>query len=196
MKPSDKARTKNKHPQDASETMTRERVKRELTTEEVIKRWKEGWRFVKKKRGDSYQIIARRKNLGKDESMGYGHCSDERWAIIENAEKNSSKGQSRKNLADDIKTHIHQIMNRECLHKDEEGFCMHWVFEKPPESINMLDSRDAKWLFKETVNEPLKPSVWLMNPIFFICRDCPAYIDEKMLSFIEAKSLDKTLEKS
>ena len=175
--------------------MAHERVKRELTTEEVIKRRKEGWKFTKKKRGDNQQIIARRKIRGKDESMGYGVYSDERWAIIENAEKNSSKVQSRKNLAGDIKTHIHQIMARNCLRKDEKGFCTHWIFDKPPESYSMLDSRDAEWLFKETVNEPYKPSVWLMNPIFYICNDCPAYIDEKMYCFLESKSPTKTLEK-
>jgi hypothetical protein len=175
--------------------MAQERVKRELTTEEVIKRRKEGWKFIKKKRGDNQQIVARRKIRGKDESMGYGVYSDERWAIIENAEKNSSKVQSRKNLADDIKAHMHMIMARDCLRKDEEGFCMHWVFDKPPESFNLLDSKDAKWLFKETVKERSKPGVWLMNPIFHICRDCPSYIDEKMLSFLEVKLLIKTLEK-
>ena len=187
--------TKNIHPQDAPETMVRVRVKRELTSEEVVKRRKEGYKFVKKKRGDSYQIIARRKIRGKDESMGYGLYSDERWAIIENAEKNSSTGQSRKNLSDDIKTHMHQIMNRDCLHRNKEGLCTHWVFDKPPESYNMLDSRDAKWLFKEIVSEPPKPRIWLMNPIFYICNDCPAYIDEKMYSFLEEKSQAKNLEK-
>jgi hypothetical protein len=170
--------------------MTHTRVIREISTEEVIKRRKEGWKFTKKKRGDSQQIVARRKISGKDESMGYGPYSDERWAIIENAEKNSSKVQSRKNLASDIKNYIHQVMNRDCLRRNKEGLCTHWVFDKPPESYYLLDSMDAKWLFKETVNEPTKPSVWLMNPIFYICHDCPAYIDEKMYSFLKAKTLE------
>jgi hypothetical protein len=170
--------------------MARTRVKREITIEEVIKRRKEGWKFEKKKRQGGIEIVARGKFNGIRKEMGYGPYSDERWAIIENAEKNSSKVQSRKNLANDIKNHIHQIMNRNCLHRNKEGLCTHWVFDEPPESINMLDSTDTKWLFKETVNEPPKPSVWFMNPIFFICRDCPAYIDEKMLSFLKAKTLE------
>jgi hypothetical protein len=63
-KPSDNSRTKNKQSQDTSETMAHERVKREITTEEVIIRRKEGWKFIKKKRGDSQQIVARRKIRG------------------------------------------------------------------------------------------------------------------------------------
>lgn len=167
--------------------MAHERLKRELTTEEVIKRTKEGWKFTKKKRGDNQQIIARRKIRGKDESMGYGLHSDERWAIIENVDKIRSSFLSRDKMVDDIVDHILDLVGRNCLHRDDKGFCTHWVFDKLPESSKQLDSSDFNFLIKE-ITHGREPSEFLISPIFRICHICPAYIDEKMLSFIEART--------
>lgn len=167
--------------------MAHERLKRELTTEEVIKRTKEGWKFTKKKRGDNQQIIARRKIRGKDESMGYGLYSDERWAIIENVDKIRSSFLSRDKMVDDIVDHILDLVGRNCLHRDDKGYCTHWVFDKLPESSKQLDSSDFNFLIKE-ITHGREPSEFLISPIFRICHICPAYIDEKMLSFIEART--------
>ena len=187
MKPSDKTRTKNIRPQDATETMARTRAKRELTPEEVIKRRKEGWKFEKKKRQGSNEIVARGKINGIRKTMGYGPYSDERWAIIENADKISSNLRSQDNWVDDIVTHILDHVGRNCLHRDVKGFCTHWVFDELPESYKHLDSIDAESFIKEFVHAR-EPSVYLISPIFRICHICPAYIDEKMLSFIEART--------
>jgi hypothetical protein len=185
VKPSDKTRTKNKHLQDAIKTMVRTRVKRELSTEEVIKRRKEGWKFEKKKRQSGIEIVARGRFNGTRKEMGYGPHSDERWAIIENVDKIRSSFLSRDKMVDDIVDHILDFVGRNCLHRDEKGFCTHWVFDKLPESSKQLDSNDFNFLIKE-ITHGREPSEFLISPIFRICHICPAYIDEKMLSFIEA----------
>ncbi|MCX6642369.1 MAG: hypothetical protein NTV15_03150, partial [Candidatus Bathyarchaeota archaeon] len=136
---------------------------------------------------NSHQIIARRKIHGKDESMGYGPYSDERWAIIENADKINSNLMSQDNWVNDIEAHILDHVGRNCLHRDEKGFCTHWVFDELPESYKQLDSMDAESFIKE-ISHAREPTVYLISPIFRICHICPAYIDEKMLSFIEART--------
>jgi hypothetical protein len=174
-------------------------IKKKVTEEEVEKLIAEGWNFrVKKVKGRNY-ISARK---GKNEN-GLGAYSEENWALINrllrkghgkegSVEKEPTKiNKSNRPDVDALFAsarewlHIRRTTHAmiRCLFKGSDGFCTYWRWlEEPP--FAEIDSMDLTDPIRRKVVSKGDSGVWVLKAYGFVCADCPAFIDEKIVELI------------
>lgn len=181
--------------------------KREKTEEEISNYIDQGYYFrVKEVNGKKY--ITRRK--GREEKS-LGPHTERVWSTILNAQKQKNESNSEKpaeptseqpdekpiqaahgileQLKEEISLSKALIMFTNCLHI-MEGICMYWHWETRPGFFDTLDRLDSvpqsSYMLTDIVQEGRIEKRWTVKAQGLFCMNCPAYISEKDIAFVEA----------
>ena len=184
-------------------------AERRNSEEEIKKYIFDGWNF-RRKISKNREYITRRK--GQVE-RSLGPYTDELWSLIaklrleshheqeKQPEKTGLKidqgyeARSESKVSLDFEDHIHEKLHfdrtikmmTECLHRDREGYCTYWTWEKQPrffKGIKQLYGEDL-YMKKETMIKNKTVKQWMMRTPAWYCTDCPAYISHKNISTIK-----------
>ena len=181
--------------------------KREITEEEISGYIDQGYYFrVKETNGKKY--ITRRK--GREEKS-LGRYAEKVWlmilraqnrideAISERATEIISEQPDEKPIPDargsldkligEISLSKALIMFTNCMHI-EEGLCTYWHWETRPGFFDTLDKFDgvpeSSYELTDIVQEGRIEKRWTVKAQGLFCMNCPAYISEKDIAFVEA----------
>jgi len=184
--------------------------KREITTEEISNYVKQGYYFrVKEVNGTRY--ITRRKSR---EEKSLGRYTDEVWSMIEQEQKHKDKATDGKpaeiisekpdeptplntlglleQIIEEVAIGKGLIMYIGCLH-NVEGTCTYWHWETKPGFFDTLDRLDASgprsYKLTDIVHKGQIVKRWTVKAQVAFCMNCPAYISEKDIAFVEAFKL-------
>ena len=181
--------------------------KREITEEEISGYIDQGYYFrVKETNGKKY--ITRRK--GREEKS-LGRYSEKVWSMILRAQNQIDEAISDKptettseppdekpipdargsldKLIGEISLSKALIMFTNCMHIDE-GLCTYWHWETKPGFFDTLDKCDgvpeSSYELTDIVQEGRIEKRWTVKAQGLFCMNCPAYISEKDIAFVEA----------
>jgi len=177
--------------------------KREITEEEISRYIDQGYYFrVKEVNGIKY--ITRRK--GREEK-GMGRYTEEVWSMIQRARSQTDEAIGEKpvettvektfpdtlgileQLKEEISVNKGLIMLTSCLH-NVEGICTYWHWESKPGFFDILDRLDgpdpSSYILTDIVQEGQIEKRWTVKAQVIFCMNCPAYICERDIAFVEA----------
>lgn len=181
--------------------------KREISDEEISGYIDQGYYFrVKEVKGKKY--ITRRK--GREEKS-LGRYAEKVWLMILRAQNQIDEAISEKptetiseqpdeklipdtrRILDQLKEEISLskalIMFTNCMHI-EEGLCTYWHWETRPGFFDTLDKFDSvpesSYELTDIVQEGRIEKRWTVKAQGLFCLNCPAYISEKDIAFVEA----------
>ncbi len=181
--------------------------KREITEEEISGYIDQGYYFrVKETNGKKY--ITRRK--GREEKS-LGRYAEKVWLMILRAQNQIDEAISERvteiiseqpdeksipdtrRILDQLKEEISLskalIMFTNCMHI-EEGLCTYWHWETRPGFFDTLDKFDgvleSSYELTDIVQEGRIEKRWTVKAQGLFCMNCPAYISEKDIAFVEA----------
>ncbi|MCX5844613.1 MAG: hypothetical protein NT022_12870, partial [Deltaproteobacteria bacterium] len=75
-----------------------------------------------------------------------------------------------------------------CLFVGEERYCNYWTMYGEPPQLNRMRKFFGNDIYKQMTGGN-GPKYWVVKAIGFTCKDCSAFIDEKMISLIKERSL-------
>jgi hypothetical protein len=149
--------------------------KREPSDEDIRTWIKEGWKFTKRTR-KGHVYITRRKGANIERSLG--RFKQSLWKRLEKISRETEEPKQRTNqlsvFYDLIEMNRWVISSRDCLHRDDEGYCTFWRWS--PEYAFLSLRGD---LMMKEVTDKGNP-VYLFPAHMKYCRGCTAYISVKM----------------
>jgi len=178
--------------------------------EEIKKYFLNGWNFrIKTVGGKKY--ITRRKG---QKERGMGKFSKKLWRLIsdihEDVNTSESRESSKSNHVDqnsdnegliESRKETHRLLEcgvlkdrggymwKNCIYKDEEGYCIFWNWEKPPNFFRFseelsLDNHKLKMVY---ING-LETSRWVYSASPWYCQSCPTFNTD--LTILDTALLD------
>ena len=182
--------------------------KREITEEEIKRYINQGYYFrVKESNGKKY--ITRRK--GREE-RSLGRYTEKAWSMIlrvqnqkddavkpveTTIEKPDKKAfhdilDKMEQIKEEISISKGLIMFANCLH-NIEGNCTYWHWETKPRFFESMDELDivpqTSYKLTDIVHEGRIEKRWTVKAKVLFCMNCPTYISEKDIAFVEAFKL-------
>ena len=184
-------------------------VKLDVSAESLRKYHRLGWHFFIRTVDERKYITIRRK--GKERSLG--PYSDELWRMIEGLGDKGRREGPTGDLSDkqespssleptrvlnesasrilktvqELARNVTSSKHRNCVQIGVDGFCGHWVLDELPEQAKQLTLKETEYMFKKLSSADGKASGWRLKPFASICTNCPAFFDERMISFLNAR---------
>ncbi len=139
------------------------------------------------------------------EEKGLGLYSNEYWAIIEDVTRSlTKKPESSNELAnaqleldekkdptikviEEVSRNLGKFNVIRCLHIGADGFCDYWRLEELPKDEQKLERKESEFLFKKLNRDDGKTVEWALRPLPIYCKSCPAFVDERMIDFINSR---------
>jgi len=182
--------------------------KKRVDPDEVASLIGEGWSFrIKVVKGRRY-VTARR---GRSE-RSLGPYSEELWTHIQRLRKEDTRARSVASPEADVsglsaRAHAGELelmildrihdriqsyrgahMTAYCLFKGGDGYCEYWVWSSELPFMDEVRRHFGEDTFRKVYDEASGTERWVMRAIGFTCKDCPAFLDERMIDLFNSRS--------
>ena len=183
-------------------------VKHDASPESLRKYHSEGWHFFIRTVGMRRYITIRRK--GEENSLS--PYSDDVWNVIEGIDNRGSQRDTVRGLSDkelpksymhtpviektenpllktieEINRYIRRVRFLNCLHIGVDRLCSYYRLEELPEHAVQLDKKNLELLLSKAKRDDGEKEAWALKALPYVCDDCTAYVDEKMLGLIKSR---------
>ncbi len=75
-----------------------------------------------------------------------------------------------------------------CLFVGEERYCNYWTMDGEPPQLNRMRKFFGNDIYKQMTGGQ-GSKYWVMKAIGFTCKDCSAFIDQRMVNFLKERLL-------
>lgn len=180
--------------------------KKQYTEEDIKNLATDDWYF-RRKTVNGHEYVTARK-AGKEQSLG--RFTDDLWGLIKkysglNEEKMKVDSPPSTVTRENSVSYVSRVLELDLLHKSiqtfrgghntgyclfvgEGRYCNYWVMDGEPPQLKRMRKLFGSGIYKRMAGGG-GSKYWVMKAVGFTCRDCSAFIDEKMISFIKERLL-------
>jgi len=177
-------------------------TKKAITKEEIESLIKDD-HYFRRKTVNGHNYITARKG---DKEISLGPFSEDIWEYIQQKIKAKVDSQHNQNpptlnhsvqkmegydaiqnemrqISDSMRTYLGAYKTGLCLFVGEDRYCQYWRIHDKPIYLDMLRKQFGNDAMVK-VKEKNGSEYWAVKAFGFTCRDCTAFLDERMLNFL------------